>query len=86
MSEIEVSGEEPSELETTEEEMSEPGAMADTEIAELMCDDNVGLMADCEALIASKDALEGDTYWDLNWSLTVPVREWDGVGLDGIPQ
>ena len=41
---------------------------------------NVGAMADCEALLASRDALMGDDATRmLNWSADTPIAEWYGV-------
>ena len=40
-------------------------------------DDNPGLVSDCEALLASRDALAGSA--SLNWSADIPIEEWDGI-------
>ena len=41
---------------------------------------NAGLMADCEALLASRDALMGDDATRmLNWSADTPIADWYGV-------
>ena len=45
---------------------------------------NPGLVSDCEALIASRDALVGGGV-SLNWSPSVPMDKWDGVILGGWP-
>ena len=45
---------------------------------------NPGLVADCEALLRSRDRLAGDA--SLNWSEDTPITEWDGVRLGGTPQ
>ncbi len=45
---------------------------------------NPGLVADCEALLASKSVLDpGGTR--LNWSATVSMSSWQGVTLSGTP-
>ena len=46
--------------------------------------DNPGLVADCEALLKSRDIVSGDAT--LNWSEDTPIAEWDGVRLHGTPQ
>ena len=45
---------------------------------------NPGLVADCEALLKSRDRLAGDG--SLNWSEDTAITEWDGVRLGGTPQ
>ena len=41
---------------------------------------NTGLMADCEALLASRDTLMGaDSTRMLNWSIDTPIADWYGV-------
>ena len=41
---------------------------------------SVGAMSDCEALLASRDALMGDDATRmLNWSADTPIADWDGV-------
>ncbi len=41
---------------------------------------NAGQMADCEALLASRDALMGaDATRMLNWSVDTPIADWHGV-------
>ena len=47
-------------------------------------DNNLGLVSDCEALLASHDTLTGEAT--LNWSVDVPIADWDGITLDGTPQ
>ena len=54
---------------------------------------NRGLTNDCEALLASKSALEGRGGRSLNWSESRPVRQWNGIqghslfpSLSGSPQ
>ena len=42
-------------------------------------DENPGLVADCETLMAIRDRLAGDLL--LNWSAAVPLIEWWGVGV-----
>ena len=44
---------------------------------------NLGLVSDCEALLASRDALAGTAT--LNWSADIDMAAWDGVRLDGTP-
>ena len=39
---------------------------------------NPGLVADCAALLASKDTLEGTTG-NLNWSVDVVISDWNGI-------
>ena len=46
-------------------------------------DDNPGLVSDCEALLASRDALAGSA--SLNWSADVGMESWDGVAIWGDP-
>ena len=45
--------------------------------------DNAGLMRDCINLLAAKDALRGTAT--LNWSVDVPISDWDGVSVEGSP-
>ena len=45
-------------------------------------EDSAGLVADCAALLASKDALEG-TNAILNWSIDVVISDWEGVTIAG---
>ena len=47
-------------------------------------DANPGLVADCEALLASRDALRGDR--SLNWDYGRSITHWQGILLDGEPQ
>ena len=53
------------------------GAVADA-------DGNPGLVADCLALLQARDALAGGG--SLNWAEDVPIADWDGVTLQGVPQ
>ena len=46
-------------------------------------DHNPGLMADCQALLAGKDALRGTAT--LNWSVDTVITNWDGVTTSGTP-
>ena len=39
-----------------------------------------GLVADCETLLAVKDALRGTGT--LNWSVDVAIAEWDGIRVE----
>ena len=45
---------------------------------------NKGLVADCEALLASRNALEGTAR--LNWSLSTSIKEWQGITVSGTPE
>ena len=45
---------------------------------------NPGLVADCEALLASRDTLAGTGT--LDWSASTPIANWDGVTVGGTPQ
>ena len=45
---------------------------------------NPGLVSDCNALLASRDALAGSA--GLNWSASTPIADWDGVALGGQAQ
>ena len=45
---------------------------------------NTGLIADCEALLASRDTLAGTAT--LNWSEETSIAQWEGVRLSGTPQ
>lgn len=45
---------------------------------------NPGLVADCGALLAARDALRGDRR--LNWSYSRSITQWHGVLLSGEPQ
>ena len=47
-------------------------------------DDNPGLVSDCNALLAARDALAGSAT--LNWSSSAPIGDWQGVTVDGTPQ
>ena len=56
-------------------------------IADVVCPNSVavsgyadpGTVADCEALLASRDALRGDQ--SLDWSEQVPIDKWRGVSI-----
>ena len=41
-------------------------------------------MADCNALLAARDALAGSAT--LNWSSSTPIADWQGVTVDNSPQ
>ena len=41
---------------------------------------NAGLVSDCEALLASEEALVG-AGTGLNWDASTPIGDWDGIGL-----
>ena len=45
---------------------------------------NTGLVADCEALLAARDNLEGSAR--LNWTVGSPIEDWEGVYLRGTPE
>ena len=45
---------------------------------------NPGLVSDCNALLASGEALAGSA--ELNWSAGTSIADWDGVALGGQPQ
>ena len=44
---------------------------------------NEGLVSDCGALLAERDALAGTAT--LNWSADTPIADWVGVVVDGAP-
>ncbi len=44
---------------------------------------NPGLLSDCTALLAARDKLAGDAT--LNWSVSNPIEQWDGLTLDESP-
>ena len=46
--------------------------------------ENLGLIADCEALLAAKDILVADR--SLNWSVDLPIQDWDGIEVSGSPK
>ena len=45
---------------------------------------NVGLVADCEALLAARDRLQ-DGGARLNWWQGTPIADWEGITLRGTP-
>ena len=46
---------------------------------------NPGLVSDCEALLAAREALVGNTgNAELNWSADIPISEWDGIEEDSL--
>ena len=45
--------------------------------------DNTALVADCETLLWARNSLEGDAR--LNWSVSTPIKDWEGVTLNGTP-
>ena len=45
---------------------------------------NTGLVSDCEVLLDVRDTLSG-TGRTLNWSLSTPITNWDGVTVAGSP-
>ena len=44
---------------------------------------NIGLVADCNALLAARDTLRGTAA--LNWSPSTAIARWDGITLGGTP-
>ena len=48
-------------------------------------DSHPGLVADCEALLASKSALEGDAGAELDWGPSMLIAQWEGVEVAGTP-
>ena len=42
------------------------------------------MVADCEALLAARDALAGEG--ELNWSVSIPLTTWEGVRVGGFPR
>ena len=44
---------------------------------------NIGLVDDCNALLAAKDTLRGTAA--LNWSPSTSIAKWDGISLGGTP-
>ena len=44
---------------------------------------NTSIISDCEALLAARDALVRNG--SLNWSPDTPMKDWDGVTVDGTP-
>ena len=47
-------------------------------------DNNPGLVSDCNALLAARDALAGSAT--LNWSSRTPIEDWQGVTVGASPQ
>ncbi len=47
---------------------------------------NSGLTNDCEALLDSKNALEGTSASPLNWAEGTPMAQWNGINFGGTPQ
>ena len=45
---------------------------------------NIGLIADCQALLAGRDTLTGTAT--LNWATDMSITQWEGVGLGGTPR
>ena len=45
-------------------------------------DENAGLVSDCNTLLAMKGILEGRAS-PLNWAASVPIKDWEGVGVAG---
>ena len=45
---------------------------------------NMGLISDCQALLAGRDTLAGTAT--LNWATDTPISQWEGLGLGGAPQ
>ena len=61
--------------------------LCENEVAVENPQENPGLVADCAALLASKEALQGSDSdaMPLNWSSDVPMGDWNGVTVDGSP-
>ena len=45
---------------------------------------NLGLVSDCEALLAARDTLAGSAT--LDWSASTPIADWEGVTVGGMPR
>ena len=45
---------------------------------------NPGLLADCDALLASRDTLAGTGQ--LNWWADIPMTAWEGIKIEGMPR
>ena len=67
----------------TVEDVSETTSACVTEGA-VTDETNAGLIADCEALLASRDTLA--TNGSLNWSENNNIAQWQGITLRGTPQ
>ncbi len=75
--------------------LSSPGAavaqssqeLCENEVAVENPQENPGLVADCAALLASKEALQGSDSdaMALNWSSDVPIGDWNGITVEGSP-
>ena len=49
-----------------------------------MVDDaNFRLVLDCEALLSARDTLAGTV--SLNWAADIPIADWDGITVRGMP-
>ncbi len=64
-------------VQVTSGECGTAGDVADPE-------NNAGLVSDCNALLAARDALAGSAT--LNWSAGTPIADWEGVTVGGTPQ
>ena len=53
-------------------------------VAGLVDATDLGLIADCETLLAARDTLAGTA--SLNWAADTPITQWDGVTVDETPQ
>ncbi|MDE2640429.1 MAG: hypothetical protein OXI03_07585 [Chloroflexota bacterium] len=62
---------------------AEPPRLCSTGAAVPDAANNPGLVADCTALLAAKDALRGTA--PLNWDAGKVIRAWDGVTVSGMP-
>ena len=47
-------------------------------------DENPGLVSDCETLLLAENTLAGSG--GLNWSVDIPIEDWDGVVIGGTPR
>lgn len=45
---------------------------------------NPGLVRDCQTLLSLRDKLAGEAL--LNWKASVPIQQWQGIGVGGSPQ
>ena len=72
------------EAEVTPEPAAEEPSPCENGIVVENLQENPGLVRDCEALLASRDALAGEG--SLNWDAGQPITEWDGVRLSGEPR
>ena len=48
-------------------------------------DDSPGLLGDCRTLLGLRDALQGDAVRPLDWSVSRPIADWDGITVSDTP-